>query len=150
MKRLVALGLLVGAACAFSSCGTLARQPEFRSATIVPPRLQPGQNAEIRAEVSDYFGIVDRIEAAVYGDATQESPLIRFDLRDDGSEGDTNADDNIWTLPVEVPFQAPPGSFHLKLTAYDADGRLILIRDEAGDATPLTAELDVVIEYPEG
>jgi len=128
------------AVVALTGCNTMAKAPKFKAALLDPPTLQPGDTAVITVEVADKNRIIDRIEGVV-----KEDPRITFKLRDDGAPPDEKAGDGIWSLQVDVPFQAPPGDFEREFTAYRADGMAVPVRDAEGNAVPLTETLPVVI-----
>jgi hypothetical protein len=125
-------------------CQTTGRQPQVRQAQITPSDLKPGDTAVITIEIADKYGIVDRVEGVV-----REDPRIKFKLRDDGIEPDKKARDGVWTLQVDVPFQAPPGQFTLEFTAFRSDGQPVIVRDKEGNAVPLTGSFNMVIRYPD-
>ena len=125
-------------------CATSSRQPSMKAARISPPRLGPGDTAIITVDVSDRFDIVKRVEGVVKEDRT-----ITFKLRDDGITPDKRAGDDTWTIQVDVPFNAPPGGFEFEVVAYNADGEVIVVHDEHGEAAPLSVSFGLVIEYPE-
>lgn len=135
--------LMCGLVCMLAGCSTLPKQPEIVSAGINPPQLQPGDAAIIAVEIQDRFNIVHKVEGVV-----KEDTAIIFRLKDDGVAPDAKADDNIWTLQVDVPFNAPAGDFGLTLTAYDDKGEPILIHDANGDAVPLSAAFGIAIQWP--
>lgn len=138
------LAVSVLAVIALVGCSTVPKQPAIHSVAIAPEVLMPGETAIITAHVQDRFGIVHRIEGVV-----QEDPSITFKLKDDGVDPDKKEGDGIWTLQVDVPFNAPPGSFELDLTAYNSDGAPILIRDENGEVAPMATSFALEIRYPE-
>jgi hypothetical protein len=127
----------------FCGCNTTGRQPQFKSATITPAQLKPGDNAVITADVKDRHNIIRKIEGVV-----QEDPSIKLKLNNEGVAPDAKAGDNLWSLQVAVPFQAPPGSFLLQLTAYRADGTPVPVKTKGGKSEPLTATVPVVIQNP--
>ena len=127
-----------------AGCNTVARIPAFRSAEISPPELMPGASALITAEVADRFKIVHRVEGAL-----KEYPNKKLKLHDDGLPPDTKAGDGIWSLQVDVPFQAPPGAFILELTAYNSKGDVIIVPGPDGNDVPLMSTCKVVISYPQ-
>jgi hypothetical protein len=116
----------------------------MHEATISQPELKPGDTAIVTVKVDDRFGIVDRVEGVVAEDGT-----ILFRLRDDGVDPDAQAGDGIWTIKVEVPFNAPPGEFHFTLYAYDNENNRILILDDMGETAPLSSSFDLRIVVPE-
>jgi len=143
MKRVTG-GLAVALVlAAVAGCNTLGRQPRLDEPIINPTELKPGDTAVISVTVKDKHGIVRRVEGVVIEDAR-----IKFKLRDDGVAPDVAAGDNIWTLQVDVPFQAPPGEFLLELTAYRSDGTPVPVRSEEGTTVPLTTSIPVVIQNP--
>jgi len=132
----VLIGMLVG-------CNTAGRQPKLENAVISPAELKPGETAIISVNVVDRHDVVKRVEGLV-----QEEPSIRLKLRDDGSEPDAKAGDNVWTLQVDVPEQAPPGTFMLELMAYRSDGTPVPVRDAERRVVNLAVPLPVVIGNP--
>ncbi len=112
---------------------------------MTPSDLKPGTTAVITVEVNDRFGIVDRVDGIV-----KEDPRLTFALRDDGvTPGDAKAGDGVWSLQVEVPFQAAPGEYELELTAYNSSGEVLLVRNAEGDTVPLTVSIPVSIRLPQ-
>ena len=134
---LIALALLVG-------CNTLSRQPKMRDAAVTPAQLKPGDSAVITVKVADRHHVVDRVIGVV-----QEDPRVEFTLKDDGTPPDHKANDGVWTLPVDVPFMAPPGDFTLVFTAYNSRGDVVMVRMPKKAEAPLTATCKVVIQYPQ-
>jgi hypothetical protein len=146
MNRRSCVGIVVVAlACAELALGcNTVKQPSIVSAGIVPPQLSPGfQRALVTVDVNDPFKIVTRVEGVV-----REDTNITLRLVNDGTQGDVKADDDIWSLEVDVPFDAPPGDFHVNVVAYDSDGEQVLVQDSNGDIVPLTAEFALVIDIP--
>ena len=78
----------------------------------------------------------------------REDRTITFRLRDDGVDPDQEAGDDIWTIQVDVPFNAPPGDFEFEVTGYDSDGEVVVVSDENGEAAPLSISFSLVIQYP--
>lgn len=144
MKRLGVLFLLPWVISTTTGCNTVTRQPAIESAAITPSELGPGDSAIISVEIQDRFNIVERVEGVVAEDSS-----ITFKLRDDGVSPDAKAQDDIWTLQVDVPFNAPPGDFEFSLTAYNSEGQAVLIRNAEGEVNPLTAKFGLVIVYPQ-
>ena len=136
----LAFVVLVGAV---AGCNTLGRQPKLENAAISPAELKPGASAVVSVKVVDRHNIVKRVEGVV-----QEDPSIRLKLRDDGSEPDAKAGDNVWTLRVDVPEQAPPGAFVLELIAYRSDGTPVPVRNAERHVVNLATSLPVVISNP--
>lgn len=142
MKWHWAAGIIVTYACV--GCATMTSQPELSSAQILPSDLKPGDTAVITVKVDDKFGVVKRIEGVVKEDRT-----IKFKFEDNGAMPDDEANDGIWTIQVDVPFNAPPGQFNFEVTAYDEAGEVVVVDDKAGEAAPLATSFTLDIEYPD-
>jgi len=78
-----------------------------------------------------------------------EDPRITFRLMDDGLDPDAKAGDSVWSMAVDVPFQAPPGEYFLEMTAYTDDGEPVTIREKGGTLKPLQAVVPLRILPPE-
>lgn len=143
MRQLgVALAIVLMAATVMG-CNSLGRQPRLENASISPASLMPEQSAVITVKVVDKHDIVDRVVGVVL-----EDPRMKFPLRDDGVAPDQEADDNVWSLQVDVPFGAPPGQFTLELTAFNSKGDAIVVRKSKNEEGPLTTSCTLVIAYP--
>lgn len=143
MQRVTGSLAVAFLAAALAGCNTPGRQPRLNNALIMPEELKPGDTAVISVAVKDKHSIVRRVEGMVLEDAS-----ITFRLRDDGTPPDEEAHDNVYSLQVDVPFQAPPGEFSLELTAYGSDGAPVPVRNREGRTVPLTASIPVVIRNP--
>lgn len=144
MTRMAATAVSILAAVVCSGCASMGRQPSIGEAQIVPPDLRPGDTAIITVKVDDRFDIVKGVEGVIMEDRT-----ITFKLRDDGIPPDQKAGDDVWTIQVDVPFNAPPGDFRFEVIGYDEAGEVIVVDDEAGEANPLSTTFGLVINYPE-
>lgn len=144
MNRLFCGTVLIVTAAFLAGCNTFSGVPQLKSPAITPSDLKPGDTGLITMTVKDRHKIIDRVEGVV-----TEEPRITFKLHDDGKQGDVKANDGIWSLQVDVPFQAPPGEFLLEFTAYRSDGLPVPVRDKKGRVSPLKTELPLVIRYPQ-
>lgn len=144
MMRLILMLTIVISMMALQGCNTLSGQPEITRAVINPEVLGPGSSAVITLAVKDRHSLIERIEGVVL-----EDPRITFRLRDDGETPDEKAGDRIYSMQVDVPFQAPPGEFQLEFTAYGPDGMPISVRDSEGRIFPLRQIIPIIIQYPQ-
>jgi len=142
MKQVVYTIALVFVLINIIGCNTASRQPQFQRAVIAPDQLKPGDTAMIQVEVKDRHDIVRRVEGIV-----KEDPTIRLKLHDDGQAPDEKADDDVWVLQVDVPFQATLGDFLLQLTAYRADGTVVPVKSKEG-TVPLSTTVPLKILNP--
>ena len=142
MKQVVYTIGLVFLLISIVGCNTASRQPQFQRAVITPDQLKPGDTAKIEVQLKDRYDIVHRVEGVV-----REDPTIRLKLHDDGQAPDEKADDNVWVLQVDVPFQATPGDFLLQLTAYRADGTVVPVKSREG-TVPLSTTVPLKILNP--
>ncbi|HOC68889.1 MAG: hypothetical protein BWX80_00021 [Candidatus Hydrogenedentes bacterium ADurb.Bin101] len=143
-SRILLLSTLALVLVALPGCNTFSRQPRITSATINPAVLRPGESAVISLAVKDRHRIITRVEGVIV-----DAPDTTFALRDDGAAPDEKAGDNVWSMQVDVPFQAPPGEFKLEFTAYDKTGTPITVRTKESGVIPLKEALVVRIEYAE-
>jgi len=145
MRQFGAFTVPVMLTALLAACATQGHQPELRNAALTPDVLNPGDGALLTAEVvNDAYGVVSTIEGTI-----QDDPRVSFNLNDNGERGDVTAGDGVWSLDMEVPFQAPPGEFVIVLTAYDDNGQIIPVLSPQGDSVPLTAACSLVIQYAE-
>ncbi len=140
--RIPLLSVLAFILIAFPGCNSLSKQPRITNASINPNILKPGESAVITLAVKDRHRIVTRLEGVI-----ADAPDTTFALRDDGVSPDEKAGDNVWSMQVDVPFQAPPGEFKLEFTAYDKNGTPITVRTKEEGVVPLKETLMVRIEY---
>jgi hypothetical protein len=140
MKRTITWAALAACLAVMAGCNTLSGQPEISKAEITPPELKPGDSAVITVNLKDRNNVVRRVEGVVV-----EDPRITFKLNDAGAEPDAKAGDGVWSMAVDVPFQAPPGQYLLEVTALDADGRPVSVRDTNGIVNPLQAAVPIRI-----
>lgn len=129
------------AAPLIAGCTTIPKRPQLLNAELVPNVLKPGDSAVVRVGFQDRFSIIDHVHGEI-----PEDPTIVFRLRDDGVPPDEMADDDVWTLLVDVPFNAPTGDFALTLTAYNSDDQPILVQNSYREVEPLTTTLSLTIE----
>lgn len=90
---------------------------------VEPKAVAVGATALITVQFTGPKNSVASVEATV-----REAPDIYYVLVDDGTMGDEKANDNIWTVGAEVPYEAAPGIYHLDIRAKDLDGNTILIK----------------------
>ena len=129
-----------------AGCATMGNQPAMSGASLDPPELTPGDSAILTVKVHDKYNIVRNVVGVIEG---YEDVAEKLELRDDGIEPDAKAGDGIWSLEVDAPFLAPPGSFNILITAYDDQGRPVRVRTMKGPA-PLVQTCKVVILFESG
>ena len=144
MKKINSYLVLAGCLAILTGCTTLPKQPAIEHASIEPSILNPGDAAIITVTFQDQFDIISRVEGVMKEDTT-----ISFKLMDDGVDPDVEAGDNIWTMKVEVPFNAPPGEFTFEAQALDSNHQVIVVHDKNGEAAPLQTSFALEITYPE-
>jgi len=125
-----------------AGCNSLGGVPEFTASTIAPQALHPGDTALITIGVKDKNEIIHSIVGVI-----KEEPSIKLTLHDDGEEGDVKAGDDIWSLAVKVPLEAPPGTFNLTFTAYRSDGVAVPVRSADGEISALSVDMPLAISY---
>lgn len=131
------------ATLACTGCASMYGQPKMNQAEILPKDLKPGDTAVITVKVDDRFHVVSRVEGVVKEDRT-----LTFHFEDNGVAPDDKAGDGIWTIQVDVPFNAPPGDFEFEVSGYDSNGKLLAVDDKRGEAVPLTTSFSLAIQNP--
>jgi hypothetical protein len=126
-----------------AGCATSSKQPSLSNAVITPNVLNPGDTAIITVQVKDNFEIVKQVNGIV-----DEDGSIAFMFKDDGVDPDAAANDGIWSIKTEVPFNAPPGVFNFKVEGLNENGEIIVIQDENKEAVPLSTQFQLTIQYP--
>ena len=91
-----------------------------------------GEIGMVAVNVTDTEGKIARIEVVPRG-----YPDYIFEINDKGLEGDKVAGDDIWSIEINVPFDAPYGKYYLDCTAYDSEGKPIMKKTEAGEETTI-------------
>lgn len=126
MGRVAAWMGLTACVALVVGCNT-GRQPSMEQLIITPSVLRPAESARITVKVWDRFDIVDHVEGVV-----QEDTRIKLPFHDDGLDGDHEANDNEWTVLVDVPLTAPPAEFTLVVSAYNSSGEVIKVQTTEG------------------
>lgn len=139
-SRIIVVAALLGLV---SACTTLPREPTVLAAHITPSELGPGDTATMSVELQDPLDQVRKVQGII-----KQDPSLTFNFKDDGILPDAIAGDGIWTLQVDVPFNAPPGDFDLTISMLDEQGDPILVENELGEIQPLAASFSLVIRYP--
>jgi hypothetical protein len=140
MKKMVLVAMLATLLVLPLACNTLRNQPKFVEVGMQPPQLKPLDSGVISVKVVDPYQVIHHIEGVV-----REDPRLKFKLADTGQAPDVKAAGGIWTLPVDVPFQAPAGEYTVDLTAYRKDGLPVPVRKEEGGSGPMTSTFKIVI-----
>jgi cytochrome c556 len=96
----------------------------------------------IAVKVNDPYKIVRKVEGVVLEDTTG----LVFPFHDDGKKGDTEANDDIWSIQVKVPYDSWAGTFTFKITAYNAEHEAIIVRDNLDEVSPMTTTLNVEVQ----
>lgn len=143
MRHTVCLLIVPALVVWFTGCNTLRRQPKLIEAKVTPSVLRPQDTGIITVKAVDPRDVVDRIVGVI-----EQDPRLEFKPRDDGEGPDEKAGDGIWSLQVDVPFNAPAGQYDLKFTAYNSKGEVIRVRTGRRSEGPLTQSCTVTIEYP--
>jgi len=109
----------------------------FRELTVRPATLEAGEILHVRVRLADAHGLVDTVEATL-SNGEQD---FAFDLFDNGSHGDSEPDDGIWSVDAMMPAHVAVGEFTLTLAAYDMLGAPV-----GDDSVPLSATATVTVQ----
>jgi len=122
--------------------GCATRKLAFTNATVTPIEVAVGKSAVLTVSISDARGTVNSVVATV-----REMPEMAIQMFDDGLEGDETADDGVWSLRLDVPPTAAPGTYHFDIRAYDESGAEIIVKRDTGVYVPLSIGTSVTIVY---
>jgi hypothetical protein len=112
----------------------------LKDAIVVPAKVAPGDAATVQVKVEDPDGVVTDVTATV-----REYPQMVLDLKDDGKGVDEVADDGIWSVNIDVPFETQKGTYNWDFKAYDVNGKVLKITHDDGKEVTLKAEAAVVV-----
>ncbi|MBN2310996.1 MAG: hypothetical protein JXR94_18620 [Candidatus Hydrogenedentes bacterium] len=102
----------------------------------LPATVRPGGILVVTVKVGDPDHVIDTIGVTV-SDGTS------FDLYDNGTRGDAEALDGLWSRSVAVPQDMPAGQHVATITAYDVNGDPVMVPGAGGAAVPLAVECKV-------
>jgi len=109
----------------------------FSDLTVRPELIEAGDILHVRVRLADAEGLVDTVEATL-SNGEQD---FAFDLFDNGSHGDSEPDDGVWSVDAMMPAHVAVGDFTLTLAAYDMLGAPV-----GDEAAPLTASTTVSVQ----
>jgi hypothetical protein len=112
--------LLLGAGC--------AKPPRLKDVTGDPTPVAAGKRIVIMATIE---GTAETV-ASIVGVA-RDYPSYEIVLNDEGSNGDVEAGDGIWSLATDIPWEAPADTYLIDFTAMDKEGnQLPVVGTEEG------------------
>lgn len=116
-----------------------------RPVTLATPQLSaekltPGQPALVTVAVMDDRDEVDTLAIEVVG------TNLKTDLYDDGTHGDVDPGDNVWSVTLTPMEATPAGEYELIITGYDPKGRPLTTTRRDGNEKPVQVRRDVTIE----
>ncbi|HOE66336.1 MAG TPA: hypothetical protein PLO62_07400 [Candidatus Hydrogenedentes bacterium] len=108
--------------------------------SIHPPRIEPvavrpGESLKISTRIADPDRQVDTVGVTI-----PQLDGQTFDLYDNGSNGDAQAGDGIWSYAFTLPPTAAPGQYALNIVAYDKNGTPLLVKAADGRSRLLQAQ----------
>lgn len=98
-----------------------------RKVTIDPPEPEVGGTATMMVTFKGHADQVASVRAVV-----EESSEIQYILNNNGENGDMKAGDKIWTYTVDVPYEAQPGTYHLRFVIRDVNGNEVSMEGAEG------------------
>ena len=103
-------------------------------------KLTPGQPALVTVAVRDDRDEVDTLAIEVVG------TNLKTDLYDDGTHGDEDPGDSVWSVTLTPMEATPAGEYELIITGYDPKGRPLTSAREDGAESPVQVRRNVSIE----
>ena len=116
----------------------------LQDARVDPATVAPGPDsmALISVRASDPDGKVDTVAARVVDKG------IVVELYDNGSHGDSEAGDGVWSGTLAVADVLDPGEYRIKIMAYNANGTPVIMRRPGEAPEFLTAETLITVLPP--
>jgi len=116
-----------------------------RPVTLATPQLSaeiltPGQPALVTVAVMDDRDEVDTLAIEVVG------TNLKTDLYDDGTHGDVDPGDNVWSVTLTPMEATPAGEYELIITGYDPKGRPLTTAQQDGAESPVHVRRKITIE----
>lgn len=116
-----------------------------RPVTLATPQLSaekltPGQPALVTVAVLDDRDEVDTLAIEVVG------TNLKTDLYDDGTHGDVDPNDNVWSVTLTPMEATPAGEYELIITGYDPKGRPLTTAHQDGAESPVQVRREITIE----
>jgi hypothetical protein len=108
--------------------------------TADPQTLSAGQETTLSVHVAGPYANVASVYAVV-----REAPDMALQLYNDGTNGDAESDDRIWTVTVPVPPDAQPGVYHLDFTVRDTQGNVLAMKEAEVTNASLTGSIAVTV-----
>ncbi|MCC6489713.1 MAG: hypothetical protein IT364_19630 [Candidatus Hydrogenedentes bacterium] len=105
----------------------------FTGVVVAPSAAKVGETMTFTATLSDPDHVVDTVAITV-GE-------LKFDLFDNGANGDVTAMDGTWSRAYELPATLTAGTHTGAIQAYDVNGEPVMLKEEGKDPAPLTTEL---------
>lgn len=137
MNRTWTCAILIIFALTFDCAGQLA----IKQITAESTQLERGEETKIYVVFNGPNDKVASVEATV-----REAPEVYYILNNDGKNGDEKEGDNIWTCTAQVPWEADSGTYHLDISALDADGNEILLESSEKQNEPRRGTIEVTVK----
>lgn len=112
----------------------------FTGAAVKPQRVAAGKKVLITAHVNDAGRKIDTVVATLTG-----GKVSHFDLFDNGTRGDAQAGDGIWSVLWPVHPSETGGQHSVVFHAYDANGDRLSLAKRDGKTTPMTYRTTFVV-----
>ena len=104
--------------------------------------IKAGEKGVLSLNTVDTESKIARISIVV-----REYPEYTLELNDNGENGDVKAKDGIWSVEINVPYDAPNQKFNLDGSVYDSNGNPIMTKSETGEETKLTFTVILYVFY---
>ena len=109
--------------------------------SMSPSPVSPGDDAVSYVRLNKFSDAVETVKATL-----REYPQYSVNFTNDGTDGDEEANDNIWSKKVNIPYNAPSQTFHLDIVVLDKEGNVITTKDAKVENPEESGTIDVKIE----
>ncbi len=106
-----------------------------------PQPVSQGEDLTLYVVLEGATDNVDRVVGTV-----REYTEMRTNFKNDGTNGDETAGDNVWTYQTPISWDTPTGTYHIDVSVYNQKGEEIVTEGFENRWTGKTGTIEITIE----
>lgn len=106
-----------------------------------PQPVSQGEDLTLYVVIEGATEKVDRVVGTV-----REYTEMRTSFKNDGTNGDETAGDNVWTYQTPISWDTPTGTYHIDVSVYNQQGEEIVTEGYENRWTGKTGTIELTIE----
>jgi hypothetical protein len=106
-----------------------------------PQPVSQGEDLTLYVVIEGATDKVDRVVGTV-----REYTEMRTTFKNDGTNGDETANDNVWTYQTPISWDTPTGTYHIDVSVYNQQGEEIVTEGYENRWTGKTGTIELTIE----